>query len=248
MIDPNELLLATMGVTPIINNEVPAITIGRMKEAREIPEKITELAKSMVSGGLKYVSPPRNHSYPKLLGRLTQPMEPNEIDKIVNAFTDEEHDLSGSFAAFCQHAYQAVQSIFPVQVMQNYAGPKNLTPPDDKIFSFFNQLQLLDNPLTALPLISTGAMLRTQANACRSLYPTLSQFVDSAIDDAIIETKADNEDYQVPQRIERGVSVWQGKRYLPFKLPEPPQQNPKLPTPKSASKDLETQSQRVSNS
>lgn len=252
VLDPAELLFATIGVSPVVNNAIPKITIGKLKEATEIPNRIDELARQIVNSGVKHSPIPREHDYKKLLDRLTKPLPISELEGIHNLFPPEETDLATPFQIFVQYAYKIVRDMFPVSVVLNYAGPKNIIPSADKVWKFYSQLSVINDPLRILGLIATGGLLRSQADAVRSLYPTISRYIDSALINAVGDKKMENEKFQLSPTAERGVSVWLGRRLVPYVSPEQRAKeaipaNNNVTNNKQATEDLQTVSQKSAN-
>lgn len=253
-IDPSELLLATVGISTFINGEAPKITIGVLKEARDLPQKITERAAELCKGQLKHTPIPRPHSYKQLLDRLTQKLPPHELEAVELNFAPDEHDLSNAFTVFVQNAYQQLREMFPTSGVKTFAGPKPITPTDDRVFKFWNDFALLNSPLRVFDLIGSGSLLRSQAAALRKMFPTMSAFIDEAIQDAVVDAKAEAEEdkYALPPRAEYGVAVWFGRRAVDFKPAAPPApgapKNYHQAAQQKAAESLKTNAQRAAES
>lgn len=244
-IDPAEALLATVGITPIIKNEWPRIGIQRVREAAKLMETIDEKVRAMVKGGGSYKMAERPHSYRDLMDRMTEPFPPEEVHAIVESFPPEEHELAGPVSLLAQHAFQQVQALYPISTINGIAGPRNIEPTSDKVWHFFNQLAVLNNPLRVIDLMGTAALLKSQVAAMRDVYPTISQYIDhaiiDAIIDAIIEQKADSPNFQLKPRAEVGVTTWRGGKVLSYAPPKPPEPKPDPKQQgKQMAKDLKT--------
>lgn len=225
-IDPSEGLLAEIGVDPIIKDDMPKISMALVLRAAEVMRNIDASVARMVRGDHAKTTLPRNHNYKDLLDRLTQPFPPEETQQIIDSFPPEEHELAGPFALLCQHAFEEIRTFFPVSKVVNFAGPKNIQPTSDRVWHFFNQLSVLNAPLRIADLIGSAALLKSQVVAMRSIYPTISQYYDHAIIEAVIEARAENDDYQLPPRAEVGVAVWRGNKVVPYAPPKPPEATP----------------------
>jgi hypothetical protein len=64
--------------------------------------------------------------------------------------------------------------------------------------------------------MSTGAILQSQVQAMREVYPSMSAAIDTALYDAIARARASKASYQLPPRAERGVRGWFGKGPVPL--------------------------------
>jgi hypothetical protein len=245
---PEEALLAVVGVDCVIKDEFPKIGITRVREAAKLMETIDEKVKSMVRGSGTYKMAERAHNYRDLLDRLTVPFPADEVGKIIESFPPEEHELAGPFSLLAQHAFAQVQALFPISSINGIAGPRNIEPTNEKIWHFFNQLSVLNNPLRVIDLIGAAALLKSQVAAMRDVYPTVSQYIDHAIIEAIVEAKAENEKFQLSPRAEMGVTKWRGGKTLPFKPAPPPEPRPDPKQQgKQMSKDLQTVGQAGSS-
>jgi len=246
-IDPAELLLATIGLTPIIKNDVPKIGVAKLKEAADLPARLKELAQQAIAGTLKFPKIPRPTDYKFLLDRLSAPMAAGEVETIGKDFPKEETDLAGPFMIYVQHAYGVVKDLFPIAAVQSYAGPKNITPTSDRIFQFYNEYSVLDDPTRVFALISSASLLKRQAAALRQLYPTLSAAIDSALTSAIQDAITGRPGHRLTARVEAGLKAWKGDRLVDFRPPPPPEQAGKPASAKPISRDLLTNAQQGAN-
>ena len=245
---PEEALLAVLGVNCIIKDEFPKIGITRVREAAKLMETIDEKVKSMVRGAGMYKMAEKAHDYRDLLDRLTVPFPADEVGKIIESFPPEEHELAGPFSLLSQHAFAQVQALFPISSVNGIAGPRNIEPTSEKIWHFWSLYDILNNPLRVIDLMGAAALLKSQVAAMRDVYPTISQYIDHAIIDAIIELKAENEKFQLNPRAELGVTTWRGGKALPFRPAPPPEPKPDPKQHgKQMSKDLQTVGQAGSS-
>lgn len=227
-INPGELALANIGLSAILKGEMPRVGLGRLHNMANIAKQIVRLANKVCKGELTYQPYSHEHSYSKLLDRLSQSLTQAEIANLISAFPEEASDIATSFTVEVQQALADLKSIFPVSVYRTFAGPKNLEPNSDVVFKFSNRFDVVNDPLRILPLIATGALLKSQAEIVRQVYPTLSAAIDAAIYEAVARQKAVKQSYQLPSRAEIGVATWFGKRKVDFR---PPQSAPVPVTP-----------------
>lgn len=232
-INPGELALASIGLSPLLKDDMPKIGLGRLDEIARIPKQIEKLASKVCDGTLTYQPYEHEHSYKKLLDRLSRPLTHDEIVKLIDRFPQEASDIATAFSVEVQLALKDLRDIFPVSVYRTFAGPKNLEPNADLVFKFSNRLDVVNNPLRVFPLIATGALLKSQAQIVRQIYPTLSAAIDEALYAATAKHRADGSTlnpYQLPPRAEMGVATWLGQRRISYKapaLPAPAPQDPK---------------------
>lgn len=222
-INPGELALASIGISCIIRGDMPKIGLERLRDMGGIPNKITQLAGQLADGKLAYQPYSHEHKYMALLDRLTNPLKQHEIDGIIEKFHIEAGDIGTQFSIAVQQALADLKDIFPVSVYRTFAGPKNLPPNADVVFQFLNRLDVINDPLRVMPLIATGALLKSQSAIVRQVYPSLSKYVTQQIYAAVAKRRADgpaSKPYQLPPRAEIGVATWIGQK-AEFRPPKP---------------------------
>jgi hypothetical protein len=219
-INPGELALASIGLSPIIRGDMPKIGLGRLNDMGNIPKEIARLAGKIADGELTYQPYAHEHSYKKLLERISSPLLQHEIDELIGKFHAEAGDIATAFSVAVQEALRDLKAIFPISVYRTFAGPKNIEPNADIVFQFLNRLDVVNDPLRVMPLIATGAILKSQAEIVRQVYPTLSAEIDSQIYAAVTKRRAEKQSYQLPPRAEIGVAKWQGQK-APYRPPAP---------------------------
>lgn len=247
-VNPGELALAAIGVSPLIDGEVPRFGIERQREALSIPNKLVRLAADVVDNDVKRPPMPRPHSYRRLLDHFAAGLQADQLQELTERFPHDASEMAGAFLMTAQAALQHLKKMFPMSVYSTFTGPKNLTPDDEAVWRFFSQLEVLNDPLRVFPLIATGAILRSQVAAVREIYPTLSEAIDGAIYDAIAKKSAAKSNYRLPPRAELGVSTWLGRRLVPFKKPSPapaPAPISGQPSANAAATDLATRNQKA---
>jgi hypothetical protein len=97
---------------------------------------------------------------------------------------------------------------YPISQYQTIAGSTNLQPTDMKKFKFKSVLEMVNEPLRVFELMSTGALLKSQAHAVRTVYPTLSACIDAALMNETVSAKAAKASFELPPRAEYGVKNW----------------------------------------
>ena len=236
-INPGELALACIGLSPVIKGEMPKIGLGKLNDMGNIPKEITRLAGKLCDGELAYQPYSHEHSYKTLLDRLTNPLKQHEVADLIGKFHIEAGDIGTQFAIVVQQALQDLKAIFPVSVYRTFAGPKNIEPNANVVFEFLNRLDVINDPLRVMPLIATGALLGTQRDIVKQIYPTLSDFITKEIYSAVAKRRAEGpvtKPWQLPPRAEIGVAKWNGQK-AEFRPPKPnPPVDPNAVKPQDA--------------
>lgn len=250
IVNPGELALATVGVSALIEDELPRMGIGKIQEALSIPRKAVQLARKLCANELKYTPMARPHSYRVLLDRFTKALAAPDIQSWVDMFPPEAASMSGAFVQVAQEAMEHMKNLFPTATVNSFTGPRNMVPDDVRVWRFYSQLELLNDPCRAFELAATGAVLGSQVVALREIYPTMTAMFDSALYEQIGKAKAAKQSYQLPPRAEQGVAVWLGRRYVdhvPPKPPEPLAAPPQTGAPHAVADGLATRTQSAIN-
>jgi len=227
-LDLGELALAVVGVTALIEDDVPKMGVGRQEEALAIPNRVVKLAREVMAedGEHKYVPMKRHGSYRAMLDRFTHGLKTTDVQGLVSAFPAESSDMAGSFQLVAQSAFQHMKTMFPMTTVTSFVGPSNITPDDVRVWRFFSQLEVLDDPLRVFNLIESAALLKSQVVAVREIYPTLSKMFDAALYEQMGLARAAKQSYRMPPRTEQGLATWFGRRIVAHVPPKPPGAQP----------------------
>lgn len=223
-IDPGELALAEVGVTALIEDDLPKMGKGRQEDALAIPKQAFQRARDILAegGDHRYEPMKRPGSYRKMLDRFQAGLKTTDVQSLVEAFPPEASEMAGSFQLVAQRAFEQMKTMFPTTVVSSFTGPSNLTPDDVRVWRFFSQLEVLDDPLRVFNLIESAALLKSQVVAVREIYPTLTKLFDFALEMSMGAAKATKQSYRMPPRTEQGLSVWFGRRFVQHVPPPPP--------------------------
>lgn len=249
-IAPGEAALAIIGISTIIKNQPFKVNVGVLKQITDVDQRITQLAKELAAGTLPEPEMPRIHNYRVTLDRLSMPLPAHEIQGLVDRFPQNQSDMAGEFVLAVTNAYDHLKDLFPISSYSTFVGPVQLQPDADRVFTFFLQLQVLQNPFQVFPLIGAGAIQPPQVVAMRSLFPSFSDAVDRAIYAAGADARANKRSYNLPPKAEIGVATWLGRRIVDFDPNPTPQIVPSAKTGSPTIKlpsTLETAGQRASN-
>lgn len=246
LIAPGEQALAVIGVGNVITDDVPRIGIERLREMADLERQVEIKAKKLAADDLPDVTMPREHNYRALLDRMTNQMSPTEVEALVDRFPPEAHDYSTEFVIVVGQTFEHMKELLPVSVYTTFTGPENLLPADDKVWRFFSQLWVLNDPLVVFNLMAMGALLRSQVLAMQLFYPTLSECITTALYQAIGEAKAAKQSYRLPPRASLGVSTWLGRRTVDYEPnPKPPRAVPGANKPADVTPALATPTQQA---
>jgi hypothetical protein len=233
VIQRGEIAEAIIGVSNIINGNIPRWTLEKMREFDKFGEKLNELATECVQGKIDRTPIPREHDYPKTLEILSKAISEETIANIQSKFPQPFDDLASEFIVTLQNTWNHLSTIFPVSEYKDFTGVKNLLPTGDKTTAFFLKLMVLNDPLLAYMLISSGAMLKSQAEVVQEFYPTLSKAITDSLYAAIGLLSSGDKPFRMPERTKLGLNNWLGRRSVAYD-PKPPAQV--RPAPADSSK------------
>jgi hypothetical protein len=256
MIDIGELLLASIGISRVIADDMPKVGKQRMDDAYALELKLPRLASDLVNRKLERTPMTRPHSYRQLLDKLGNLPESVDVSSLVDAFPHEYREESVRFTIAVQHALNDLAAIFPRQSYTTLTGPKTLEPPTVQQTQFYFVLDIVNDPLRAFPLMSCGGLLPRQRDGVRLVFPGISAAIDRDLTDELIKAKARKNTFGLSPIASFGISTWRGQRvanYEPPKpvLPEGTQQSktktarPRKSTGKDTALDKATQSQKI---
>jgi hypothetical protein len=209
-VDPVELMMATVGIKAIISREVEPVTKAMLEQMHTLPERIYKDIHTMVNGGdIEYEPEPYN--YRKSLQDLAQGWDIEQVQEMTDKFPPGFTKYGQALVIRSQEIIQVMLRDYPMTSYQTVAGSDSLAPSDTKMFRFVNVLTVIDHPECVPYYIHCGGLLQSQVKAMRAVYPTLSEFIDACLFDAITKAKANKKSFQLPFRVEYGVKAWWGR-------------------------------------
>ncbi len=209
-IAPAEACLAVIGLRTIISHKVERITRPTLDRIDGIGKEITRLARDTVNDRLEetWYS---DLNYKATLADLARGVDLDQVQAMADEFPTEFRAVGHALTIFASQVIQELQGMIPTSVYMTVSGSTSLLPDDVKLWKFVSILEVLDNPMMVFPLMSTGALLRSQSHAVRVVYPTLSAAIDAALFDATIKAKTAKKSFELPVRTETGVKAWMGQ-------------------------------------
>lgn len=209
MISPVEATMAVIGLRTIISKKVERITKPTLDRVDKIGREIERLARDLVNDKLTgaFYS---DLNYRAMLSDLADGVELDQVQEMTDNFPDEYRELGLALGAQAPQVVEALMKMAPRSFYETVTGARSLIPSDVAVWKFVSILEVLDDPLLVFPLMNTGALLRSQANAVRTLYPTLAGAIDEALFDATIKAKGRKRSFELAPRAEVGVQCWAG--------------------------------------
>lgn len=213
-IAPVEAMLIAVGLRSIISHQTERITKAKLDRMRTLPSEVRRLSRSVVSGELDqpFYS---DLDYRGILKDLAKGVQMQQVQDMIEEFPARYKAVGSALMILARQVVPQLADNIPTSSYQTIAGSKSLLPSDTRIWKFVSILELLDNPLLVFPLMSTGALLKSQAQAVRTLYPSLSAAIDAALFEATVKAKTKKKSFELPPRAERGVKAWMNKGPVP---------------------------------
>ncbi len=216
VISPVELMLASVGIRAIISRQVEKITKTQLDEMVRLPSAVLRMSRQIVSGQ-EFESTFGHDSYRDLLVDLAKGWDPEQVEQMMDQVPTEYHTVAQALIVKAGELIKQMDAEYPVSKYITMSGETRLATSDAKSFQFLSVLECIDHPLVMFELMSTGALLQTQAQAVREVYPSLSEAIDTCLIDSITRARAAKASFQLPQKAERGIRAWFGKGPIPLK-------------------------------
>lgn len=252
-LDASEALICTVGLTRILQGDMPKIGIMLQREVLDLPRRINRLAQDMVGDALPCnLKMPRDFQYQTLLDIFSNPIPEQQIENILVKFPPDQLDQAQAFAAKLATIHKQLADIIPVMQYQTCLGPINIKPTGDKLFRFWNQYWILSDPTIAFTLAQSGALLPEQVNMLVEFYPSLYEHFKTATLQALVKHKLKNAKFlNLPPRTDRGVNTMLQNKIVPFgsnqRVAVPDQGLPNPTSNQAAPKRFQTQAEKAAN-
>ena len=203
-----EVMLAVVGMKPIISREVETISPETLDEIDKVPEEIAAMARSLVRG--RKVTSPKYAAFDaqKAINDLAAGWDVKQVQDMIERFPVRWQAIGTALVVKSQDVIKQLMQGYPIAQYQTLSGSVNLKPTDLKKFKFQSVLEIINEPLRVFEFMSTGSLLKSQAHAVRTVYPTLSAAIDAALFNETAAAKAARPDFELPPRAEYGVKNW----------------------------------------
>jgi len=183
---------------------MPRIYVDTIKEVANLETKIQEMCAALCAGK-EMLNWPKVPSVDTLIKKTREPLTEDQIIKLIERLPeDDKHPYRREATEQLTFIIGAI----PKSSMSTLAGPVRVNPSDLEVFAFEGLYRIVDDPLYVIRLMSRGALLQSQGDLCRKMFPSISTFIDQSIQDAIENEKAKNKDYQVPYLADSGIRDW----------------------------------------
>lgn len=225
-VDPAEATLAVIGVRPILTREVERFTMEQARNVADYPKTIYKLAKSVVQGE-RFKVPFEPINYRKTLEALfSDEFNMQQIADMAAKFPPILHAVTSDFLVEAGNMIQYLRKLYPRNDRQTLTGAvQALQPSALAIQRFVTTFNILDDPLRTFAFIASGSLLHTQVQCMRDMYPTISDAITDAFDDAETGERAKKKSFQLPPLTQIGLATWKNLPRLDPALQSRLQQN-----------------------
>ena len=198
-INKGEAALAVIGMKAVLSREIERITAPQKRDMNDYGRVIEKRIKELFNEEVKctWPLPP---SYKSMLKQTSEKVELSQIEQMISPLPSE---VQMEFTTIAGKVYVALQALLPKRSSITLSGNTQLTIDDPTYLSFYNIFRVLDDPLQVIELASCGALLKSQCESVRSIYPTISAAIDEAIQNDVTNRKHD-----IPHVVEYGLSTW----------------------------------------
>lgn len=202
--------MATVGLRPIISRDVETIGVRKLNQMHTLPERLYKDIERVVNGEEPEYSV-TYYDYRETLKDLYQDWDIEQVQKMVDQFPDDFQVAGSALFIRSQEIIQLMIKEYPATMYQTVVGKDRLAPNDTRMFKFINVLEMLDQPECLPYYIHCGGLLQSQVKAMRAVYPTMSEFVDAALFQAITKARANDDNFQLNVATEHGVKAFWGR-------------------------------------
>ncbi len=206
-LDPAESLMAITGVGLLTGERQASISTEEIRRAANLADTVEAKAKSCFNQSLD-VRAPAPINFKRSLKRLSALQGHSDhvdrMEKMPPGFTK----LGITYNILLHNLQGEIMKMLPVQTWQSIGGTETAPPSDLKFWKFLSILQVIDEPLTVFRLIANGQLLKKQALAVKTIYPTLSERITTALVSCWISHKAKQADYRPNWILNKGLAAW----------------------------------------
>lgn len=206
-IAPAEAALAVIGIRPLLFGDIGRIYADDLHYMERIDREIIKRAKSCVNGEGEKIKTTRM-DYPKMLKVLSEGITEEHLQDALTRFPARMQEVATVLALNARTIATALNQFIPKSEHQTLAGTVTLAPSDTRLWRFFATVEVLDDPLTVFDLMAAGALLRSQATAVRTVFPTMSAAIDGVLQRVIVDQKSKSKTWEVNPRAEYGIRAW----------------------------------------
>ena len=209
-IDPIELMMAAVGIKAIVSRKVERIKDSTLNNMAKLGQRIHSMIDTMVNGGdVEYEA--EDYDYRATLADLAKGWDIEQVQEMIEQFPPDFAADGAALVVRSQEIIKAMLRDYPITNYQTVAGSDQLTPSNTKMFRFVSVLEVIDHPECAISRMACGGLMQSEVKAMRAVYPTLSEFIDASLFDAITKARAKDEAFQLSFHTEYGVKAWWGR-------------------------------------
>ena len=207
VIDPAEAIAAIAGIGLLTGERHADISVDEIRRAQNLADTIEAKAKSTFNQSLD-PRPPPAINWRRSLTRLAKLQKLEDHEARASKFPPGYERLAIAYNIFLHQLQPAILQMLPVQALESIGGTETAPPSDLKVWKFLSILQVIDEPLSVFRLISNGQLLKKQALAVKTIYPTLAEAITTALASCWIDRKSTKKDYRPNWILYTGLSAW----------------------------------------
>ena len=157
-IAPVEVLLATIGLKPIISRAVETISSEKLAEMAGMPDEIRRLAKQLVRSESVSVPAYPDFDYRGAVKELAKGWDVQQVLAMIKKFPSQYAATGTALVVKAEATIKQLLQGYPVAQYQTLTGSVNLLPSDMKLFKFVTVLEAIDEPLNVFKFMSSGSL------------------------------------------------------------------------------------------
>ncbi len=203
--------MSGVGIKAIVSRAVEKVTPAMIRDMHELPKRLHDDINRLVNGEDISYEEDTYSDYRKTLDELARGWDPEQVQEMLEQFPGDFQVQASAVVVRSQEIIKAMLKDYPVTQYQTVTGSDPLPPSDTRKFRFMNVLSTIDNPECVPYWMQCGGLMQSQTKAMRAVYPTMSEFIDACLFNAITKAKAKNKNFQLTSHAEYGVKAWWGR-------------------------------------
>lgn len=219
----SDSLLAVTGLFP------KDITAKEHAAAATVPDtwtrRLTQWVKAEEQAPFVYVPPKADMD--KVFEQLAIPPAELEVAGWLEGLGVDDIELQADYFTALMRAREHVTGAWPKHSIDGPTGPRLLPLSQDDAEEVWGLIKVLDDPERLLEEMRCWTLTTSQALAFRTCYPDLYAHANQAIDTAIIDKRAKDDDFTLGVERESVLNVFRGMP--PEEAPLPPPAPPAPP-------------------
>jgi len=212
IIDPGEATLLVLGLKPIVSKEVERVYVSQFDEIDNLGTYIEQQARRVTDPEAEFNCPDVEAvNYKSFLNQLVEPWDREQLETMIRAFGPRGATEGQALLKKAPGVVQMLKAQIPRSIYSDFTGFLTLEPSNQKMFEYLSMVDILNGKDYIWELIGSGGLLKYQAMAFKTVYPSVSEAISEALVTAMVKRKSEKKSYQLPLKTEYSYRIWFNK-------------------------------------